>query len=419
MISVIESHVGPLDECRSRSAEAPQPGACQFDTRRNRILIVDDELLNVKLMTKQLVAAGYANLFSTTSSQDVLDLVIKEDPDVLLLDIVMPGKSGLEILHEIRRENAAAELPVIMVTASYDRDTRIKALELGATDFISKPTDPTELVPRIRNALMSKHQFDHLKNSAHELERQVQQRTEELEKSRMEVLLCLGTAAEFRDNDTGMHVARVGKYAGIIARELDLGDHAVDLLEQTAPLHDLGKIGIPDAILLKPGKLTENEFQLMREHAKIGSEALEPLDEDIAKNHAWMGSKILGVGRSPILKLAASIALTHHEKWDGTGYPNGLKGEEIPLEGRITAVADVFDALSSSRPYKPAFDLNTCFRLLKAQRGKHFDPAVLDAFLACKEEVEAVYHRYQDETSKEERSRHALAEDLQEEEVLK
>jgi len=225
----------------------------------------------------------------------------------------------------------------------------------------------------------------------------VQLRTLELAASRLELIHCLGRAAEYRDNGTGMHVVRVGRYAGIIARQLGLNAATVELIEQAAPLHDVGKIGIPDAILLKPGKLTEDEFDVIRQHCEFGKRIVDEMTSDDRRAmaaHAPADSPIVQVGRSPMLQMAARVALTHHEKWDGSGYPHGLAGEQIPLEGRITAVADVFDALSNKRPYKPAFPLERCFAMLEEGRGTHFDPRILDAFFARRKEVLRVRREY-------------------------
>jgi putative two-component system response regulator len=357
--------------------------------RRSRVMIVDDNPLNIKLIHKQLSEVGYSDFVTTTQPKEVLPLLREQLPDVLLLDIVMPDLDGLAILTSIRQDDVLAHLPVIMITAANDLNTMNQALERGATDFLDKPVHPTKLLPRVRNALVVKSHHDHLRHWAESLEAEVQRRTAELESSRLELIYCLGRAAEFRDNETGRHIIRVGRYVGLIARQLGMEEKAAFMLAQTAQLHDMGKIGIPDAILLKPGKLTPSEYCLMRQHSQIGNQTLSPFISDdlpALMEHTTVGQKILD-GESPLLKLAASIAMTHHEKWDGTGYPRGLRGEEIPLEGRITAVADVFDALSSARPYKRPFAIEDCFRHMQAERGKHFDPRVLDAFLECKEDV--------------------------------
>ncbi len=358
-----------------------------------RIMIVDDEPINIKVVRRYLMEAGYRNFFTTTLPVQAAAMIVENEPDVILLDIVMPAVSGLDILANIRADARLAYIPVIILTASDDRETRMQALNLGATDLLSKPVDVVELVPRVRNALLVKSHHNHLVHHAEELERQVAQRTAELARSRLEVIHCLGRAAEYRDNETGRHVMRVGRFVGIIARRLGLEPSHVEIMELAAPLHDLGKLGIPDAILLKPGKLSPPEFEIMQEHCRLGERTFEPLSRsewDAYRHHTSLGEKILEVAASPILEIAARIALTHHEKWDGSGYPQGLAGEEIPIEGRITAVADVFDALSSPRPYKPAFPLERCCAIIEDGRSKHFDSRVVDAFFACRDEIIAV-----------------------------
>ena len=270
----------------------------------------------------------------------------------MLLDIMMPGVNGLEILQMIR-STAAARVPVIILTAVDDRTLKAEALDLGATDFLTKPVDPIDLVPRVRNALAFKTHQDSSPRGcrpAGAASAIADRRTGGL---RLEVIHCLGRAAEYRDNDTGMHVVRVGRFAGIIARQLGLDPAMVELIEHAAPLHDVGKIGIPDAVLLKRGQLTEDEFEVIRRHCEFGKRIVDEMSSEDRRApgrtiRAWR--KIMNSGASPTLQMAARIAMTHHEKWDGTGYPRGLAGEAIPLEGRITAVADVFDALSNKRP---------------------------------------------------------------------
>jgi putative two-component system response regulator len=296
----------------------------------------------------------------------------------------------MTILRRIREDERLAPIPTIVLTASCNEQTRMEALELGATDFLSKPVNAAELVVRVRNTLLVKAHHDHLKSYAQELEQKVRQRTAELATSRLELIHCLARAAEFRDNETGRHVVRVGRYAEVIARKLGLDEEFVELIAHAAPLHDMGKVGIPDAILLKPGKLTPDEFEIMQKHSRYGKCTFEPMSCDewrTFKSHTFLGEMIMGVESSPVIALAAKIALTHHERWDGTGYPLGLAAEDIPLAGRITAVADVFDALSSKRPYKAAIPLDRCFAIVQAASGTQFDPRVVDAFLACREAV--------------------------------
>ena len=367
------------------SAESHSPD----DLRLAKIMIVDDEPINLKVAKKYLMLEGYQNFVTTTDSSSAVDLVGRENPDLLLLDIMMPHVSGLDILQALRANPRWLHLPVVILTAADDQPTKRRALELGANDFLGKPVDPTDLVPRIHNVLTVKRHHEHLQRYSQELEAEVLRRTAELARSRQEVIHCLARAAEFRDDDTGRHVLRVGRYARVIAEELGwTGD--LSTFEQAAQLHDIGKIGVPDSILLKPGKLTPEEFEIMQKHAGYGRRITQTLPDheaNVLRGHTELGSRLLDSTDSPILALAAIISLSHHEKWDGSGYPLGLAGEDIPLEGRITAVADVFDALSSKRPYKPPFPMEKCLQILEEGRGKHFDPAVLDAFLRRRQEI--------------------------------
>jgi putative two-component system response regulator len=377
------------------SDHAPQPAL--IDGRPPRILLVDDEPLNIKVVRKYLSGAGYIDFCSTTNPAEVLPMMIRREPDIVLLDIVMPGYSGLDILTAIQTDGQLAHIPVVMLTALEDRETKCQALSQGATDFLAKPVDPSELISRVRNVLLVKSHHDHLRHHAADLERMVRERTAQLEASHQNVIHCLARAAEYRDDDTGRHVIRVGCYAAVIARQLGWDESQVQMLQVAAQLHDVGKIGIPDAILSKPGKLSPREFEMMQKHCGFGKRIFDSLSESeftVWRKHAELGQRILGDCKSPVLEMAAQIALTHHERWDGGGYPIGLAGEDIPLAGRITAVADVFDALSTKRSYKPAFPLEKCFELLSESRGSQFDPAVLDAFFAAREEIVAVQISY-------------------------
>lgn len=406
LLAVDDSQVPPCsllseesDEQSNSAVSLTVAGSARVSKIAAKIMIIDDEAVNIKVTRKYLQGFGYEDFITTTESARALEIISQEQPDVVLTDVVMPGVGGIEILRKMRDDPKLAHIPVIILTASCDRKTKLQVLELGATDFLAKPVDPSELIPRVRNALTAKAYHDHLANYAEELERQVQSRTAELEASRQEVIHCLARAAEFRDDDTGHHILRVGRYAGIIADELGMDEHEVELIEQAAQLHDVGKIGIADSILLKPGKLDSEEFELMQKHAGFGKRIIERMpagESQILRKHGEIGADILHVASSPILQLASKIALTHHEKWNGSGYPIGLAGEDIPLEGRITAIADVFDALSSKRPYKPPFPLEKCFRILEEGRGQHFDPRMLDAFLARRDEVVSVQIQYAD-----------------------
>ncbi|MDA8744892.1 response regulator [Rubripirellula amarantea] len=383
--------------------ERSAPAFCETKHARTaRIMIVDDEMINIEIVKAYLEEEGFTNFLTTTDSSTAIEKVTTQKPDILLLDINMPHISGLEILELMRSKKDLKMIPAIVLTASNDPDVKLKALRLGASDFLAKPVDPSELMLRVQNVLAVKAYQDHLADYSEQLEKQVMIRTQELVLSRQEAIHCLARAGEYRDDDTGHHVTRVGRYSRVIAVELGYDANDLDLLEQAAQLHDVGKIGIPDAILHKPGKLDPQEFDLMRSHCTIGRKIINPLTEEESirlQSHASVGMQIMGSTNSPVLKLASVIAASHHEKWDGSGYPLGISGDDIPLEGRIVAVADVFDALSSARPYKKAFSIEKCLEILKEGRGSHFDADVLDAFLRRFDEILAIHDEYLDPDS--------------------
>jgi putative two-component system response regulator len=369
------------------------------------IAIVDDQPINVKIVQKHLKTVGYQRFVSTTESREALDLVDRNEPDVIFLDIMMPYLSGLDILATLRKSEKHADLPVIILTAATDRETQLEALRLGATEFLHKPFDPAELEVRLRNVLTVKAHRDWLKKHASDLEAEVAVRSAELVLAHREVVRCLAAVGEFRDNETGRHTMRVGRYAQIIARFLGLDRTFTELIGDAAPLHDIGKVGIPDAILLKPGRLETTEFDQIERHCVYGRKVCSgefDLHRDGFRSHTVVGHAIACLGGSPILAMAGVIALSHHERWDGKGYPRGVKGDDIPIEGRITAVADVFDALASHRPYKPAFSVEKSLEIIRQQSGTHFDPEVVAAFFAGLEEILAVYHEQADPDPKEE-----------------
>lgn len=358
--------------------------------KQARIMIIDDESLNVMMFRQHLLQAGYTEIITTCDSSKALEMVRTESPDVVLLDINMPEVNGLDILRVMGLDPTLQHIPVLILTAATDPEVRTTALDLGASDFLAKPIDPSELLPRVRNAIILKQHFDVVAGEAARLEKQVERRTQQLEATRQQLILSLARAAEHRDTETGNHVLRVGRYSAIIAQEMGYPEKHLPMLEQAAQLHDVGKIGIPDSILFKPGKLEPDEYELIKKHCAIGKQIIEPISEKdyaVLKTHTRRGEALLHVRSSPLLMLAARIAQTHHEKWDGSGYPLGLSGTDIPLEGRILAVADVFDALSSARPYKEPFSRDKCFEILASGRGKHFDPDVLDAFFARADDI--------------------------------
>ena len=327
-----------------------------------RLLIVDDEPVNILLLESILSDAGYTNLRSTSDPRQVEGLCNEWSPDLVLLDLMMPYMNGFQVMERLQElKSGGPFLPILVLTADAGTDTRQRALRQGAHDFLTKPFDHTDVLLRLHNllALHFLHQQLHLHNLT--LEQRVSLRTQEVEESQLEVLERLARAAEFRDDDTGQHTQRVGVLCEQVAQQLHFSASRTDLIRHAAPLHDVGKIGIPDQILLKPGKLTPEEFTIIKTHSDIGG-------------------NLLSGGRSEMVQMAERIARTHHERWDGTGYPQGIKETEIPIEGRITSVVDVFDALTHERPYKKAWPLPDALLEIKAQKGHQFDPDIVDAF---------------------------------------
>jgi len=356
----------------------------------SKIMLVDDEPVNIRVTRKYLQRAGYANIVATTDPTQAVELVGLERPDLLLLDILMPGVDGLEILRRIRENPRLMRLPVIVLTASSDPEVKHQALMLGATDFLNKPADATELVTRVRNSLTVKAFQDHLAGYAQELERQIRKRTEDLATSRIEVIQCLSRAAECRSDLNQRHGSRVGAYSGAIARGIGLGEKIAESIELAASLHDVGKIGFPDALLTRTERFAREEFDLLQKRGVTPPAACSHvLLEDLAvyKSHTVAGSRIMAIGHSGLLELAAVIAMNHHEKWDGTGYPFGTSGKNIPLEARIVSIANLFDILGSRQGHRPAFPDDECFAILADGAGTHFDPDLVAAFLSMRPEL--------------------------------
>lgn len=400
MTTLIDSLESSQPNRANRADSAPPGPSCRMRAQLPKLMIVDDEPINVKLVQRFLELDGYRRFVCTNDSRKVMRLAREEKPDCILLDVMMPHVSGFDILDEIRSDPNLMLIPVIFLTAVSDSNMRREALERGATDFLTKPVDPSELAPRVSNVLAAKAFQDQLLDHSHDLEEAVRQRTAELELAHREVAYCLARAAEFRDNDTGLHVLRVGRYARLIGEELGWKGDQLDVLEHAAQLHDVGKIGVPDEILLKPERLTKEEFALMQKHCGFGKRILRQCsdgEEQTFRRHSEIGAKILGGSASPLLVMARRIALSHHEWWNGLGYPLGLSGEDIPLEGRITAVADVFDALSSKRCYKDPLPLAQCFEIMENERGTHFDPKVYDAFTRRRDDVIEIQLTYAEE----------------------
>lgn len=307
---------------------------------RPLILAVDDEATNLQLL-RQILQDHYRLLFAKDGAR-ALELARQEQPDLVLLDVMMPGMSGYEVCAALKANPATASVPVIFVTALTETDDEVEGFEAGAVDYITKPVSPPVVRARVRTHLSLV-------------------RMEELRASRLEIVQRLGLAAEYKDNETGLHVIRMSHFSRILGIAAGMTEIEADDLLHAAPMHDVGKIGIPDRILQKPGPLDADEWKIMQSHVTIGAE-------------------IIGEHAGGMLALARSIALTHHEKYDGSGYPNGLKGDQIPLVGRITAIADVFDALTSERPYKKAWSEDEALNFLHEQKGRHFDPQLVELF---------------------------------------
>lgn len=339
-----------------------------------RIFVVDDEPTNLRLMDKMLTQVGYQSPVLIQDPREVVTHYRTQRPDLILLDINMPHLDGYDVLQQLKGLEDPLLPPVVMLTAQNSRDHLLKALAGGARDYVTKPFDRNELLMRVRNLLDAHlaHRMVHDQKAM--LADMVRARTHELNVSRLEVVRRLGRAAEYRDNETGLHILRMSKFSALMAKSLGWSDDDCELLLHASPMHDIGKIGIPDAVLLKPGKF-------------------EPPEWDVMKQHAAMGADILSDGDSELLKLARTIALSHHEKWDGSGYPKGLVGANIPQAGRIVAVADVFDALTSPRPYKKAWSIEEAVDFLKSQSGTHFDPEVVAHFLKVLPDILAVRER--------------------------
>jgi len=354
-----------------------------------RILIVDDEKLNRELLEILVASLGHKPEIARDGVEALA--MMKLDIDLVLLDVMMPGMDGFEVARRIREDPDTSDIPIVMVTSLTSKEDRFRAVEAGANDFITKPIDKTELQVRTANLLKMKESQDAIKRYQVELENKVEQRTEDLRlalqdmaeaqrkthKAHLDTIVRLAIAAEYKDEDTAAHIHRMSHYCAIIARGLHLPPGEVEVILHASPMHDVGKIGIADAILLKPGKLDNNEW-------------------DIMKQHTTMGGRVLSGSSSNLLQAGEVIALSHHEKWDGSGYPKGLAGEDIPLYGRICAVADVFDALTSERPYKKAFSNEKAYEILREGRGTQFDPKVLDVFFERLNAVVAIQEQHSD-----------------------
>jgi len=353
-----------------------------------RILVVDDLPENALVLKSFLTPIGYT-IEGATDGETALEMVENNPPDVILLDLMMPGMDGFEVCKRLKQNPETHHIPVIIITGMSDRDSNVRAVEAGADDFLIKPFDRVLLEARIKTSVKTKVLHDELIQYKHELEDKVVERTGQVVLTQQVTVFSLAKLAESRDNETGDHLERIRSYARELSEEMiameqyrdTLDSSFVDEMYKSTPLHDIGKVGIPDRILLKPGKLTAEEFDIMKHHSMIGGDTLKAAD--------------IEAGRDSFLAMGRDIAYYHHEKWNGQGYPFGLAGEEIPLCARITALADVYDALSSRRPYKEPFSHEKSKAIILEGRGSHFDPDVVDAFLTREEQFLDIRESFQ------------------------
>jgi len=350
---------------------------------RQRILVVDDSRTDRRYLRKVLSGEGY-EIIEASGGAEALSVLDAEKPDLVLLDIVMPGMDGIEVARRIKGSERTSGTPVVMVTSLNKVKDRVEALEAGADDFLNKPVERMELKARVKTLLKVKAYYDHMRDHQKELEVEVERKTEELRKAfekiktvSLEAIYLITRAALYKNEGTGAHVRRISLYAAALAEAMGLDETTVEAILYASPMHDVGKIGIPDSILLKQGKLERGEWEIMKRHTIIGAKILESSDTEF-------------------MKLGKTIALTHHERWDGNGYPRGLKGTRIPLAGRITALVDVFDALVNERPYKEAFPVDRVLDIIMEERGKHFDPEVTDAFFSVIDRMLSIMNEYKD-----------------------
>ncbi len=352
--------------------------------KQSRILIVDDMPVNVMVLETTLRRDGYANIVTATDPRTVEKHVETTEFDLIFLDIRMPHINGFELCERLSANMGDDDyLPVIVVTAQTDKETRNKSLSLGARDFITKPFENQEVLLRTRNALQIRALYKERRDQAALLERRVVERTRDLEDAQLEIVRRLGIASSFRDNETGAHVRRMSEGCRLIALEAGLGDAFARMILRASPMHDVGKIGIPDHVLLKPGPLDPEEWAIMQRHSEIGA--------DMLSGHP-----------SPVMQMAERIAHSHHERWDGKGYPRGLAGNEIPVEARICAISDVFDALTSRRPYKEPWPPSRAIDFIRSGGGTQFDPRIVECFLNVADRIVELRSAMPDDGDKDE-----------------
>ena len=338
---------------------------------KKTILVVDDAAENITML-RDVLRSEFKVLAALDGETALALSQGHNQPDMILLDIMMPDMDGYQVCQQLKANPRTKDIPVIFVTAKTDSESEKKGLEIGAVDYIFKPVSPPIVLARV-------HTHMQLADQRLYLEKEISKRTEELHSTRLEIIHHLGRAAEFKDNETGLHVIRMSHYSRLIAEKLSDSSYWIDLIFNAAPMHDIGKIGIPDSILLKPGKLNTHEWELMQKHTQFGAD-------------------IIGDHPSELLKMSKEIALTHHEKWDGSGYPNNLLGETIPLTGRIAAVADVFDALTSVRPYKQAWPVELATDYIVKNSGSHFDPEIVSVFTSVLSDILEIKEYYEEQS---------------------
>ena len=343
-----------------------------------RVLAVDDEE-QIRNMIKNVLSDFDYEIFLAKDGTEALETVEEVSPDVILLDIQMPGMTGIEVTKALKQNDKTKIIPVVILSGLHDVDYRIEALEAGADDFLSKPPVIQELITRVKTLVQVKKYNDHMIDHQKELQDQIEKKTKQIKDTSLETVYRLSRAAEFRDEDTGDHIKRLSHLAASLYQKLGRTESEVEAIQYASIMHDVGKIGVPDTILLKPGKLDAKEWELMKLHTTIGGKILE-------------GSS------SKFLLFGESIALTHHEKWDGSGYPKGFRGKEIPITGRVIAVVDVFDALTSKRPYRrDPFSVGEAFNIIGKGKGTHFDPEIVDTFLSMRNEIIKIKNEYKNE----------------------
>ncbi len=347
------------------------------DLLGSNILVVDDEKANVILLEKTLEAHGYQHIVGIQDPRLIMSLLQEREFDLILLDLNMPYLNGFDVIKQLNESTLTQVPPILVLTAQSSQEFRIKALTMGARDYVTKPFDQIELIARVRNLLEVQSFHRYLRDQNLYLEHKIFERTHALTRTRLQIVQRLGRAAEYRDNETGLHIIRMSKISAILAGEIGMSPYDTDLILNASPMHDIGKIGIPDQVLLKPGRLAADEWDVMKQHPVIGADILSGDDSDL-------------------LSMAKSIALTHHEKWDGSGYPHGLYQDEIPLVGRIVAVADVFDALTSDRPYKQAWSSIDSLDYIRDNAKRHFDPRLVECFFDNIETIQDIKNAYAD-----------------------